>query len=157
MEAFERVARAAVDEASAMLQATWRDAKTVEHKGAVDIVTDTDRAIEAAIIARLHHAFPDHVVIAEESSELSTLTAPPSDRHVWYLDPLDGTTNFAHAYPQFAVSLALGIGDQLLFGIVHDPVRDRVVGAAQRLLRAVGRHHHHDSFAVEHAGFYIGA
>jgi len=124
MEAFERVARAAVDEASAMLQATWRDAKTVQHKGAVDIVTDTDRAIEAAIVARLRHAFPDHLVIAEESTELSTLTAPPSDRHVWYVDPLDGTTNFAHAYPQFAVSLALGMGEQLLFGIVHDPVRD---------------------------------
>lgn len=124
MEAFERVARAAVDEASAMLRATWREAKAVLHKGAVDIVTETDRAIEAAIVARLQHAFPDHLMIAEESSELATLVAPPSDRHCWYLDPLDGTTNFAHAYPQFAVSLALGIGDRLLFGIVHDPIRD---------------------------------
>ena len=124
MEAFERVARAAVDEASAMMRATWREAKAVQHKGAVDIVTETDRAIEAAIVARLQHAFPEHVIIAEESSELSALAAPPADRHCWYLDPLDGTTNFAHAYLQFAVSLALGVGDRLLFGIVHDPVRD---------------------------------
>jgi myo-inositol-1(or 4)-monophosphatase len=124
MEAFERVARAAVDEASAMLRATWREAKAVRHKGAVDIVTETDHAIEAAIVARLQHAFPEHWIIAEESSELGTLAAPPADRHCWYLDPLDGTTNFAHAYPQFAVSLALGLGEQLLFGIVHDPVRD---------------------------------
>jgi myo-inositol-1(or 4)-monophosphatase len=131
MEAFERVARAAIDEASAMLRGTWRDAKTVRHKGAVDIVTETDHAIEAAIVARLRHAFPDHVVIAEESSDLSTLATPPADRHVWYLDPLDGTTNFAHAYPQFAVSLALGLGDRLLFGIVHDPVRDETFVAAR--------------------------
>lgn len=124
MEAFERVARAAVEEASAMLRATWREAKAIQHKGAVDIVTETDRAIEAAMVARLHRAFPDHIVIAEESSEIASLVSPPSDRYVWYLDPLDGTTNFAHAYPQFAVSLALGLGERLLFGIVHDPVRD---------------------------------
>jgi myo-inositol-1(or 4)-monophosphatase len=122
MEVFERVARAAVEEASAMLRATWREAKTIEHKGAVDLVTATDRAIEAAMLAQLRSAFPDHLVIAEESA--GELRRPPRDRHVWYLDPLDGTTNFAHAYPQFAVSLALAEGAELLFGIVHDPLRD---------------------------------
>ena len=122
MEVFERVARAAVEEASAMLRATWREAKTIEHKGAVDIVTETDRAIEAAMLTQLRSAFPDHLIIAEESS--GELRRPPHDRHVWYLDPLDGTTNFAHAYPQFAVSLALAEGAELLFGIVHDPLRD---------------------------------
>ncbi len=105
-----------------MLRATWREAKTIEHKGAVDIVTETDRAIEAAMLAQLRSAFPDHLVIAEESA--GELRRPPRDRPVWYLDPLDGTTNFAHAYPQFAVSLALAEGAELLFGIVHDPLRD---------------------------------
>jgi myo-inositol-1(or 4)-monophosphatase len=124
MEVFERVARAAVEEASAMLRATWRDAKTIEHKGAVDIVTETDRAIEAAILAHLRRAFPDHLVIAEESAGGDALRRPPRDRHVWYLDPLDGTTNFAHAYPQFAVSLALAADGELVFGIVHDPLRE---------------------------------
>lgn len=123
MEVFERVARAAVEEASAMLLATWRDAKTIEYKGAVDIVTETDRAIELAIVGRLAAAFPDHVIVAEESSASAALARPTGDDYVWYLDPLDGTTNFAHAYPQFAVSLALGRGDDLLFGIVHDPIR----------------------------------
>jgi myo-inositol-1(or 4)-monophosphatase len=61
-------------------------------------------------------------MVAEESAS-ETLAPPPQDRYVWYLDPLDGTTNFAHAYPQFAVSLALGRGSDLLFAIVHDPVR----------------------------------
>ena len=124
MEAFERVARAAVGEASAMLRATWRDAKRVRHKGAVDIVTETDHAIESAVIARLAAAFPDHVIIAEESTSPESLLRPPSDRYVWYLDPLDGTTNFAHAYPHFAVSLALGMGTAIELAIVHDPIRD---------------------------------
>jgi myo-inositol-1(or 4)-monophosphatase len=124
MEVFERVARAAVEEASAMLRATWQEAKTIEHKGAVDIVTGTDRAVEAAIVKQLSSAFPDHVIIAEEAAGVDGLRRPPRDRHVWYLDPLDGTTNFAHAYPQFAVSLALADGVELVFGIVHDPIRD---------------------------------
>ncbi len=124
MEVFERVARAAVSEASAMLLASWREAKTIRHKGAVDIVTETDHAIESMVVARLTHAFPDHLMIAEESAPADTLTAPPPDRYVWYLDPLDGTTNFAHAYPHFAVSLALAIGTELALAIVHDPIRD---------------------------------
>jgi myo-inositol-1(or 4)-monophosphatase len=133
MEVFERVARAAVEEAGAMLLATWRDAKTIEYKGAVDIVTETDRAIESAIVARLTAAFPDHVMVAEESASTMPLARPAPDRFVWYLDPLDGTTNFAHAYPQFAVSLALGRGADLLFGIVYDPIRDETfVGARDR-------------------------
>jgi myo-inositol-1(or 4)-monophosphatase len=122
MEVFERVARAAVEDASAMVLDGWRAAKTIQHKGAVDIVTETDRMVEAAVLARLTSAFPDHLMVAEESAS-ETLVRPPHDRYVWFLDPLDGTTNFAHAYPQFAVSLALGRGSELLFAIVHDPVR----------------------------------
>ena len=131
MELFERVARAAVSEASAMLLATWREAKTIRHKGAVDIVTETDHAVEAAVVARLRNAFPDHGVIAEESASTDALTAPPDDQYVWYLDPLDGTTNFAHAYPHFAVSLALGRGTELDLGIVHDPLRDETFVATR--------------------------
>ena len=124
MEAFERVACAAVVEAGALLRARWRAAKTVRYKGAVDLVTETDRDAEALVVRQLQRAFPDHVIVAEEGSAGSTLQRPPGDRYVWYLDPLDGTTNFAHAYPQFCVSLALARGSNLLFGIVHDPLRD---------------------------------
>ena len=63
-----------------MLLATWREAKTIRHKGAVDIVTDTDHAVEAAVVARLRNAFPHHLVIAEESASTDALTAPPDDR-----------------------------------------------------------------------------
>ena len=133
MEVFERVARAAVEEASAMLLATWREAKTIQHKGAVDIVTETDRAIESAILARLTERLSrsphDRGGIGLDRS---AWFVRPRDRYVWYLDPLDGTTNFAHAYPHFAVSLALGEGPDLLFAIVHDPIRDETfVGGAR--------------------------
>jgi myo-inositol-1(or 4)-monophosphatase len=124
MEPFERVARAAVEEAGTLLRATWREAKRVEFKSAVDLVTDTDRAIEALVVARLRAAFPDDLIVAEEAHGDAPMPAPRAGERVWYLDPLDGTTNFAHAYPQFAVSLALADGDALRFGIVHDPVRE---------------------------------
>jgi myo-inositol-1(or 4)-monophosphatase len=124
MEAFERVARAAVEDAAAVLRATWRESKTVHYKGEVDLVTDTDHAVETVVTDRLRHAFPDHVLVAEEAAGSGPFQSPPTDRYVWYLDPLDGTTNFAHAYPHFAVSLALSRGAKLLFAIVRDPLRD---------------------------------
>ena len=121
---FEAVARAAVSEAGALLRARWRHAKTVQYKGAVDLVTESDREAETLIVGHLQRAFPDHLIVAEEASAGATLRVPAGDRYVWYLDPLDGTTNFAHGYPQFCVSLALARGADVLFGIVYDPVRE---------------------------------
>jgi myo-inositol-1(or 4)-monophosphatase len=123
MDEFERVARALVANAGERLHAAWGETKVIEHKGVIDIVTETDREIEALATAELRRAFPDHLVIAEEASAGSELPRPVDEGYVWYLDPLDGTTNFAHGYPQFAVSLALARGRELLLGIVHDPVR----------------------------------
>ncbi|MFI5395086.1 MAG: inositol monophosphatase family protein [Candidatus Binatia bacterium] len=124
MDAFESVARAVVAEAGERLRAAWCEAKVIEHKGVIDIVTETDREVEALVTGELRRAFPDHFIVAEEASAGSRLQRPPDDRYVWYLDPLDGTTNFAHAYPHFAVSLALTCGRQPLLGIVHDPIRN---------------------------------
>jgi myo-inositol-1(or 4)-monophosphatase len=120
----ERVARVAVTQAGALLRARWRGSKTIEYKSAVDLVTETDREAEALVVTQLRRAFPDHLIVAEEASAGATLQVPAADQHVWYLDPLDGTTNFAHGYPQFCVSLALARGADLLFGIVYDPVRE---------------------------------
>jgi myo-inositol-1(or 4)-monophosphatase len=131
MQHFLRVARAAVADAGTLLGARWRGAKRVRYKSAVDLVTETDREAEAIVVARLQRAFPDHVIIGEEASAGLALHPPPADRYVWYLDPLDGTTNFAHAYPHFAVSLALARGPDLLLGIVHDPVRNETFMATR--------------------------
>ena len=121
---FEAVARAAVSEAGALLRARWRHTKRVHYKGTVDLVTESDREAETLVVGHLQRAFPDHLMVAEEASAGATLRAPGDDRYVWYLDPLDGTTNFAHGYPQFCVSLALARGADMLFGIVYDPVRE---------------------------------
>jgi myo-inositol-1(or 4)-monophosphatase len=127
MDHTERVARAAVAEAGDRLRATWRGSKTIHYKGPVDLVTDTDREVEAMVVDRLLRAFPDDCFVAEETWHETT--RPPEHRRVWYLDPLDGTTNFAHAYPHFAVSLALAEGEQVQFALVHDPVRDETFAA----------------------------
>jgi myo-inositol-1(or 4)-monophosphatase len=124
MDAFEQVARAAVAEAGERLRAVWRGSKRVEYKGPVDLVTATDREIEALIVGHLRDAFPDHLIVAEEASVGAVLPRPAADQYAWYLDPLDGTVNFAHGHPHFCVALALARGSELQLGIVHDAVRD---------------------------------
>ena len=116
--------------AGALLRDRARGAKRVEYKsGAVDLVTDTDRDAETLIVDHLRHAFPDHVIVAEEASSGTTIRVPTVDQYAWYLDPLDGTTNFAHAFPHFCVSLALARGTDPLLGIVYDPMRDELFAA----------------------------
>jgi myo-inositol-1(or 4)-monophosphatase len=123
MDDFERVAREVVTEAGEIMFRAWGEAKTIEHKGTLDLVTATDREVEAFVVDRLGRAFPDHVFVAEEASAGTVPQRPPADKYAWYLDPVDGTTNFAHSYPQFALSLALARGDELQLGIVYEPTR----------------------------------
>lgn len=129
MDDVEKVARAIVAEAGPRMRAAWCESKVIEHKGAIDLVTETDREIERLVVHRLRRAFPDHLIIGEEASAGSTVERPPPDRHTWYVDPLDGTTNFAHGYPVFALSLALVRDGKPQFGIVHDPVREETFAA----------------------------
>ena len=83
-----------------------------------DIVTDADRASEELILEAIHKEFPDHDITTEE-----TPTELKGSRWRWFIDPLDGTVNFAHGYPMFCVSIALMEGDDLVSGMVYDPVR----------------------------------
>ena len=126
-----RVAHAAVAEGGALLRATWRERKVVRYKGDVDLVTDADQQVEDLIVTRLREAFPGHRIIAEEAAGSGAVARAAPNEDVWYLDPIDGTTNFAHAYPQFAISLAFAHGDDTRFAIVHDPVRDETFTAAR--------------------------
>jgi len=121
LQTAEHIAR----EAGAILREGYGNARHVEHKGVVDLVTEFDYRSEALIVARLRQAFPDHSVHAEESGQ----TAAPSE-YEWLIDPLDGTTNFAHSFPVFAVSLALQKKpDSLVMGVVYDPLRDELFAA----------------------------
>ena len=116
--AFERVAHAAAARAGALVRSRYRERQEISFKSEVDLVTATDRDAERLIVDAIAAAFPDHGIVAEESAE-----RPGRDGHRWYIDPLDGTTNFAHGYPHFAVSIGLAGGDDLLLGLVHDPMR----------------------------------
>ncbi|MFN8626996.1 MAG: inositol monophosphatase family protein [Candidatus Binatia bacterium] len=129
MDAFERVCREVVAGAGARLAAAWGESQIIEHKSAIDLVTETDRKVEAFVTAALRAAFPDHLIVAEEASAGRVLRSPPEDRYVWYVDPLDGTTNFAHAHPHFSLTLALARGREVLLGAVHDPVRQETFWA----------------------------
>lgn len=114
------VAREAAAEAVAILRArlAGADAAGAERKHARDFVTVADEASEAAIVERLERAFPDHAIVAEESGGRDR--AGPWR---WLIDPLDGTTNFVHAFPVFAVSIALYSNETPVMGLVVDVVR----------------------------------
>jgi myo-inositol-1(or 4)-monophosphatase len=121
---FERVAYAAAARAGALVRARYRERQEVVLKGEVDLVTATDREAERLIVEAITAAFPEHGIVAEESAP-----RPGRDGHRWYVDPLDGTTNFAHGYPHFCVSIALARDDDLLLGLVYDPIREETFSA----------------------------
>ncbi|MEW5702410.1 MAG: inositol monophosphatase family protein [Candidatus Zixiibacteriota bacterium] len=107
------IARAAGD----LLAEHFGRRRTVELKGQINLVTEMDRRAEELIVSRLAAAFPEFAIIAEEGSRQNA-----SGEYAWYVDPLDGTTNYAHGLPIFCVSLGLWRGDEPICGIVHHPL-----------------------------------
>lgn len=95
-----------------------------EYKGDVDLVTEADRASEKLIVERIHSHFPAHDIIGEEGTRTRA-----GGEFRWYVDPLDGTTNFAHGYPVFCVSLGVQHKDELEAGVIFDPTRDELFSA----------------------------
>jgi myo-inositol-1(or 4)-monophosphatase len=99
----------------------------IGYKGLVDLVTDADRASEALIAARIREAFPDHRLLGEEGARgMPEQDGAAQAPYGWLVDPLDGTTNYAHTYPHFAVSIALERDGIVLLGVVYDPMRDEL-------------------------------
>jgi myo-inositol-1(or 4)-monophosphatase len=99
--------------------------KQVELKARANLVTVADKESEALIIRRINERYPNHAVLAEESG------ASGSGEGKWIIDPLDGTTNFAHQYPFFSVSIAFEQHGEILCGAVYDPVRDEMFSGAR--------------------------
>jgi len=100
----------------------------VTTKGDINLVTEADIAAENLIIERIRSYYPQHGILAEESGE-ATLVGGKRSEWKWIIDPLDGTTNYAHGYPCFCVSIALERDGQLEIGVVYDPMRDEMFAA----------------------------
>ncbi len=100
----------------------------ISYKGDVDLVTQADRRSEGAIVARLSKYFPEHAVAAEEGTGHESASA---SEFRWHVDPLDGTTNFAHGYPCFSVSIALARRDTVIAGVVFNPFYKELFAAAR--------------------------
>jgi myo-inositol-1(or 4)-monophosphatase len=113
-------------EAGKILREEMERPPTIAYKGDFDLVTQADRRSEALIVSRLQNYFPDHAIAAEEGTGKNT-----ASDYCWHVDPLDGTTNFAHGYPCFCVSMALARNKELLLGVIYNPVYNELYAAAR--------------------------
>lgn len=109
-----------VKAAGGIIARHWRQASHARHKGRIDLVTETDEAVEAFLVRELRGLLPEAGILAEESGA----SGPDTDELRWILDPLDGTTNFVHRLPHVGISVALWHRDQPLLGVVHAPMLD---------------------------------
>jgi len=99
----------------------------VSNKGDIDLVTESDLASEKLIIDRIKSHYPRHAILAEESGDAASMET--SSEWKWIIDPLDGTTNYAHGYPCFCVSIGVERAGRIELGVVYDPLRDEVFAA----------------------------
>ncbi|MFH1572794.1 MAG: inositol monophosphatase family protein [Acidobacteriota bacterium] len=123
---FEQVGIEVAREAGRYLMSRFRQPLAVAHKGEVDLVTEVDIAAEKMILARLSGEFPSHTFMAEEQHPETR-----SGNYRWIIDPLDGTTNYAHGLPAFAVSLGLEVDGRVRWGVVYDPCQEEMFLARQ--------------------------
>ena len=133
MAEFVGIAETIAREAGALLREFYHRGVTTEYKGDVDLVTEADRASEALIVARLKEMLPSHGVYGEEGTRQGL-----ENEFRWYIDPLDGTTNFAHGFPAFCVvmgcerrvpGLAADQDGEMVAGVIYDPLRDEMFSA----------------------------
>ena len=111
-------------EAGALLMEHFNQHIKIEYKGEADLVTIADRKSEALIRERIRQIWPTHDVLGEEEGFRDT-----GSEYRWYVDPLDGTTNFAHGFPVFCVSMALQYRDEMIVGLCFDPTRNEIFTA----------------------------
>ncbi len=124
MPSYIETAQEIARESGALINQFLKKRIGFELKGEYDLVTEADRSSEKLIVASLLKHFPTHAVVAEEGGGQET-----SSGYRWYVDPLDGTTNFAHGFPMFNVTLALEHDGELIAGVVYNPVHDEMFSA----------------------------
>jgi myo-inositol-1(or 4)-monophosphatase len=116
-------------EAGGLLLDRLGRALQVSNKGAIDLVTEADLASEKLIIERIRSHYPRHAILAEESGDSETSSSNSDAEWKWIIDPLDGTTNYAHGYPCFCVSIGIERQGKLEIGVVYDPMRNEMFAA----------------------------
>ena len=118
----------AARDAGQILAERFGRAIQITHKGDIDIVTEADVASERLITERIRSYYPRHAILAEESGATLAINDQQSEFR-WIIDPLDGTTNYAHSYPCFCVSIALEHKGRIEVGVIYDPTRDEMYAA----------------------------
>ena len=118
----------AARDAGRILSERYGRAIQISNKGDIDLVTEADLAAERLIVERIKSHFPRHSILAEEAGEVESASGAASE-YKWIIDPLDGTTNYAHGYPFFCVSIALERAGEVVVGVVYDPLRDELFAA----------------------------
>jgi myo-inositol-1(or 4)-monophosphatase len=117
----------ASQEAGALLLRYAEAGFRVEYKNPINLVTDADHAAEQCVIDHIKAHFPTHRILAEERGRLEEAQSP----YLWIIDPLDGTTNFAHGYPTYCVSIGLEYEDRCMLGVIYDPSRNELFTAIE--------------------------
>jgi myo-inositol-1(or 4)-monophosphatase len=120
-----KTAIAAGKNAGAILLRYAKSGFRIEHKAKINLVTDADHAAEQCVIDHIRNTFPTHCFLAEERGRVEQSPSP----YLWVIDPLDGTTNFAHGYPAYCVSIGLEYEGRCILGVVYDPTRDELFSA----------------------------
>jgi myo-inositol-1(or 4)-monophosphatase len=120
------VAKTAAVKAGTILRERISGSREISYKGAINLVTEMDRLSERMAVETILEAFPDHGILAEEEAQIEN-----SSGFLWIIDPLDGTTNYAHGYPSFSVSIGLERSGDVIVGVVYDPMRDELFSAAR--------------------------
>ncbi len=111
-------------EAGTLLAHYFERRVAFEVKGEFDLITEADRSSEKLVVEKLRSYFPSHTIVAEEGGGV-----PGSPEYRWFVDPLDGTTNFAHSFPVFNVTLGLERAGEVICGVIYDPVRQEMFTA----------------------------
>jgi len=117
----KNIAVSAARKAGALLKDNLGRAGRIEFKGAIDLMTEMDKRSESIIVGEIKKSFPDHGILAEESAELVSRSG-----YRWIIDPLDGTTNYAHGFPWFCVSIAFEDKGDIVLGAVYNPMLDEL-------------------------------
>ncbi len=107
-----------------MLKKRLGDPGRVEWKGTVDIVTEMDRRSEELIVEAITGAWPGHSILTEEGTNIAGTPGDDGSANKWIIDPIDGTTNYAHGFPVFCISIALEVSGTVTLGVVHNPMLD---------------------------------